>query len=232
MNDELRKVNTMNTLYKQPLRGLLLLIFGVPLLALAGAPTEQIKQTTEKILAVVQDPALKGADKDEPRQTQMKKVVDERFDWAAMARSAIGKNWRDLSEAQRTEFTGLFSELIEKNYMSKVESYSGEKIAYKGDKVDGLYGVVDVVISTLKGTDIPVSYRVQNKGAEWLVYDVSIEGVSLVNNYRSQLGAILNSSSYEALIKKIKAKIVESAPAQGAEKAPAPTEPKPGKDAL
>ena len=222
----------MNKLHKRPMLGLLLLAFGAPVLALAGAATEQIKQTTEKILAVVQDPALKGTDKDETRQTQMKKVVDERFDWAAMARSAIGKNWRDLSEAQRTEFTGLFSELIEKNYMSKVESYSGEKITYKGDKLDGVYGVVDVVISTLKGTDIPVSYRVQNKGTEWLVYDVSIEGVSLVNNYRSQLGSILNSSSYAALIKKIKAKIAESAPAESAENVIAPTESKPAKAVL
>ncbi len=186
---------------------LFLLALALPALALAGDPTDQIRQTTEKILAIVQDPALKGTDREAERQKQMRKMIDERFDWAAMSRSAIGKNWRDLSEAQRTEFTGLFSELIEKNYMSKIESYSGEKILYKGDKVDGAYGVADVVISTLKGADIPVSYRVLKKDAGWLVYDVNIEGVSLVNNYRSQIGAILNSSSYDTLIVKIKAKI-------------------------
>ena len=222
----------MTESYIQPMLALLLLVFNVPALALAGEPTDQIRQTTEKILAIVQAPALKGTDKDEERQKQMKKAVDERFDWATMARSAIGKNWRDLSEAQRTEFTGLFSELIEKNYMSKVESYSGEKILYKGDKVDGTYGVVDVVIVTLRGTDIPVSYRLLKKGTEWLVYDVSIEGVSMVNNYRSQIGAILNSSSYDNLIVKIKAKIAASAPAQGEKKAGAATPQKPAKDAL
>jgi phospholipid transport system substrate-binding protein len=198
----------------------------------AGEPTDQVRQTTEKLLAIVQSPALKGAGKDEERKKQMKQVVDERFDWASMARSAIGKYWRDLSEAQRTEFTGLFGELIEKNYMSEVESYSGEKILYKGDKVDGAYGVVEVKIVTLRGTDIPVSYRVQKKAAEWLVYDVSIEGVSLVNNYRSQIGAILNSSSYDNLIAKIRAKIVVRAPEQGKKTPATATEQKPEKDTL
>jgi len=81
-----------------------------------------------------------------------------------MARSAVGKYWRDFSAAQRTEFTSLFSDLVEKTYMSEVESYSGEKILYKGDKVDGQYGVVDTVVVTLRGTDVPVSYRVLKKG--------------------------------------------------------------------
>ena len=217
---------------KQVILPLVLLALVSPTLARAGEPTDQLKQTTDKILAIVQNPALKGPDKDAERQKQMKQAVDERFDWAAMARSAIGKNWKGLSEAQRTEFTSLFSDLVEKNYMSKVESYSGEKIQYKGDKVDGTFGVADVVILTLKGTDIPVSYRVQKKDAAWLVYDVSIEGVSLVNNYRSQIGAILNSSSYDILIVRLKAKIAASAPEKTVKKDAAVTDAKPGKDAL
>ena len=216
----------MKTFFKQPLLTFLLLGFGVPSLAWAGEPTDQIRQTTEKIRAIVKDPDLQGADKEAERQKQMRKSVDERFDWAAMSRSAVGKHWRDLTDAQRTEFTGFFSELIEKNYMSKIESYAGEKILYKGDQADGAYGTVDVVIVTLRGTDIPVSYRVLKKGAEWLVYDVSIEGVSLVNNYRSQIGAILNSSSYDTLIVKIKAKIASPPSAKAGVKAPPQTVPK------
>ncbi len=203
----------MNDSCKHPMRAraLLLVVFIARSLASwAGEPTEQIKLTTEKILAIVKDPGLKGLDKEAERQKQMRKSVDERFDWTAMSRSAIGKHWRDLSEPQRKEFTRVFSELIEKNYMSQIESYTGEKILYKGDKIDGAYGVADVVIVTLRGTDIPVSYRVLKKGSAWLVYDVSIEGVSLVNNYRSQIGSILNSSSFDALIVKIKAKIAAS----------------------
>jgi len=217
---------------KQPMLALLLLVFCVPALARAGEPTDQIRQTTDKILAIVQDSALKGPDKDKERQKQMRKSIDERFDWAAMARSALGKHWRDLSAAQRAEFTELFSELIEKNYMSQIESYTGEKILYKGDRVDGSYGVADVVIVTLRGTDIPVSYRVLKKGAEWLVYDVSIEGVSMVNNYRSQIGAILNSSSYDNLIVKIRAKIAASPSSPPVKKVRGATEQKPKEDTL
>jgi len=187
---------------------LFFLALGLPLFVKAGDPSDQIKQTTEKILAIVQSPDLKGADKENERQKQMKAAIDERFNWSAMARSAIGKHWRELSEAQRAEFSGLFGELVEKTYLAQVEGYSGEKIVYKGDKVDGAYGVVEVTIVTLRGTDIPVSYRVLKKGTSWFVYDVNIEGVSLVNNYRSQIGSILDTSTYGDLIEKIKAKIV------------------------
>lgn len=176
-------------------------------LALAGEPSDQIRLTTDKLLAIVQIPELQGPEKEIERRKMMREAVNDRFDWAAMARSALGKNWRNLSEAQRAEFTSLFSDLIEKTYMSQVDSYTSEKIVYKGDKVDGPYGVVDAVVVTLRGTDIPVSYRVLKNGAEWLVYDISIEGVSMVNNYRSQITSIMNNSTYDNLIAKIKAKI-------------------------
>lgn len=196
----------MKNRYKKPLLAMLLMTAGVAAFSRAGDPTEQIRQTTDKLLAVVQDPALKGSGKDSERQILMRKAIDERFDWASMSRSALGKHWRELSTAQRAEFTEIFSKLIENTYLSQIESYTGEKILYKGDKMDGLYGVVNVVIVTLRGTNIPVSYRVLKKDGEWLVYDVGIEGVSLVNNYRSQIGAILNNSSYDNLIVKIRAK--------------------------
>jgi len=203
----------MNKCCSQSLLSLMLLaaVAAAPVGVRAGEPTDQIRQTTDKILAIVQNPAMKGADKEAERQNQMRKAVDGRFDWTTMAKSAMGRNWRELNEAQRKEFSSLFSDLIEKTYMSRIESYSGEKIQYKSEKVDGPYGQVDVVIVTLRGTDIPVSYRVLKKGAEWMVYDVNIEGVSLVNNYRSQISSILNSSNYANLISRLKTKIAEKA---------------------
>ena len=205
----------MTTSNKQAILPLLFLVLGAPALALAGEPTDQIKQTTDQLLAIVQTPSLQGPEKEIERKKKMRSVVDERFDWGAMARSAVGKFWHNFSEAQRTEFTKLFSDLVEKTYMTEVDSYSGEKILYKGDKVDGQYGVVESVVVTLKGTDVPVSYRVLKKRAAWLVYDINIEGVSLVNNYRSQIGSILNSSTYDKLISRIKAKI-EAKPSESA----------------
>lgn len=216
----------MTMFLKQLMLILLLLGFSLPAFVLAEEPTEQITQTTDKVLAIVQDPALKGEGKDAEREAKIKKVIDERFDWGAMARSALGKHWRDLSEAQRTEFTSLFSELVKMNYMSKVESYSGEKFLYKGDKVDGKYGVVEVVIVTLRGSNIPVSYRVLKQGTEWLVYDIIIEGISLVNNYRSQIADILNRSSYANLIERLKVKIDLSNSQQGERKTGSTTDKK------
>lgn len=175
--------------------------------ARAGEPSDQIRQTSEKILAVVQDPALAGPANAHVREKKIRQTVDERFDWTSMARGALGKHWRDLTAEQRAEFTALFGDLIEKTYMTRLESYSGEKITYKGDSTDGKYGTVDVVIVTLKGADIPVTYRVLKRGAFWFVYDVSIEGVSLVNNYRSQIGTILDTKPYGDLIAKLKEKI-------------------------
>ena len=189
----------------------------LPVLLWAGAPTEQLHQTTDQILAIVQDPAFQGPGQAAERQRQMRKVIDTRFDWASMARSAYGKNWMQLSETQRQEFTSLFGELVNKTYMAKVEGYAGEKIIYKGDKVDGQYGVVDVVIVTARGTDIPVSYRVLQQGTRWQVYDVVIEGVSLVNNYRSQIAAIRANSSYAELVARLRNKIA-AAPTGNSEK--------------
>lgn len=211
----------MNSNVRSSLLSLALAAAAAPLAARAGDPLDQIRQTTDQVVAVVQDPALKGDDKAQERQRLMRKAVDARFDWTTMAKSAMGKNWHGLTEAQRQEFSSLFSDLIEKTYMSRIESYSGEKINYKGDKVDGKYGEVSVVIVTLRGTDIPVSYRVLKKGAEWLVYDVNIEGVSLVNNYRSQIASILNSSNFDGLVARLKTKIAEkdAPPAKSADKA-------------
>ena len=176
-------------------------------LARSGEPTDQIRQTTDQILAIVQDPALQGDDHVAERESRMKLKIDARFNWPAMARSAMGSHWAGLNEAQRQEFTGLFSDLIKKTYLAQLESYSGEKIRYQGDHVDGKYGVANVIVVTLRGTDIPVNYRMLRGSADWQVYDVSIEGVSLVNNYRSQIGSLLDRYPYDGLITRIKSRL-------------------------
>jgi phospholipid transport system substrate-binding protein len=133
--------------------------------------------------------------------------VDERFDWEEMARRALGRYWAQRTAEEKKEFVALFSELVERTYMGKVEDYSGEKVRYEGETIDGNYAVVKVNIITQKNRDISVDYRLQKEGNEWLVYDVSIEGVSLVNNYRSQFNSIILQSSYQNLIKRLKAKV-------------------------
>jgi phospholipid transport system substrate-binding protein len=182
------------------------LALGVTVSALGGEPTEKIRQTTDKILSIVADPSLKTPSKVEERRKLIRKAVDKRFDWEEMARRSLARHWAPRTDEERKEFILLFAELLERTYMSKVEGYSGEKVLYEGEKTDGDYATVKVKIVTKKNVDIPVEYRLKKKGNEWLVYDISIEGVSLVNNYRTQFNSIVTQSSYESLVKKLRAK--------------------------
>jgi phospholipid transport system substrate-binding protein len=185
----------------------LLLVVGIAVPASAGEPTEQIKQTTDKILSVVKDPALKAPSRAQERRKAIRKVVDDRFDWEEMARRSLGRHWAQRTAEGKKEFIRLFSDLVERTYMGKVENYSGEKVRYEGETIDGDHAVVKVIIMTQKNKDISVDYRLQKEGNEWLVYDVSIEGVSLINNYRTQFNSIILQSSFEDLLKKLKAKV-------------------------
>jgi phospholipid transport system substrate-binding protein len=174
---------------------------------LAGEPTEEIKETTDKIIAILTEPALKGPDKKSERNRLVRKVVDERFDWGEMSRRALARHWRKRSDKEKKLFIDLFGRLLERTYMDKVGGYSGEKVLYEGERVDGNYGIVKVKIVTKKETEIPVKYRVKKKGGEWLVYDISVQGVSLINNYRKQFNSIILRSSFNDLIKKLEAKV-------------------------
>jgi phospholipid transport system substrate-binding protein len=184
-----------------------LLVIGTAVPVFAGEPTEQIKQTTDKILSIVKDPGLKSPSKAQERRRLIRKAADERFDWEEMARRSLGRYWVQRTAEEKKEFVSLFSELVERTYMSQVENYSGESVQYGKETIDGDYAVVAVDVITQKNQDISVDYRLQKEGNEWLIYDVSIEGVSLVNNYRTQFNSIIQQSSYENLVKKMKAKV-------------------------
>jgi phospholipid transport system substrate-binding protein len=177
----------------------------VPLLA--AGPMEEIKQTTDKILSIVTNPALKAPSKTEEREKLIHRAIYERFDWEEMARRSLATHWAKRTAEERKEFVYLFSELLERTYLKKVEDFSGEKVLYEGETKSGSYATVKVKIVTKKDKDIPVEYRLKRKGKNWFVYDVSIEGVSLVNNYRIQFNSILVQSSYEELVKRLREKV-------------------------
>ena len=183
------------------------LVFGMTLPGLAGEPTDQIKQTTDKILSIITNPALKPSSKTAEREKLIRQAVDERFDWEEMARRALATHWAKRTLEERKEFVRLFADLLERTYKKKVEDYSGEKVLYEGETKDGDYATVKVKIVSKKNKDIPVEYRLKKEGNDWFVYDVSIEGVSLVNNYRTQFNSIIVQSSYENLIKRLKEKV-------------------------
>ena len=174
---------------------------------LAGEPTEQLKQTADKAIAVLTDPALRDPERTEERRKLLRQIADERFDWEEMARRALARHWADRTDAEKEEFVSLFSDLLERTYMERVDNYSGEKILYEGETVDGDYGLVSVRILTTADTEIVAEYRLRRKENGWFIYDVSIEGVSLINNYRTQFNSIILKSSYQTLVERLRAKL-------------------------
>ena len=190
----------------------LFMVFAIRVQVLAGEPTERIKETTDKIIAVLTDPALSAADRAAERRRIVREAVDERFDWETISRMALARHWRKRTDEEKREFIQLFGKLLERTYMNKVENYSGEKVYYIDeiiDRDDKHYGVVKVKIVTDRDEELSVDYRVKNNGDDWFVYDVSIESVSLVNNYRVQFNHILMKSSYQELVKRLKEKVAQ-----------------------
>ncbi len=188
---------------------LFLLAIAVASTALAGEPTEEIKETTDKIISILTDPALKDSSKTEERRKLIRQAVDERFDWEELSRRSLARHWTQRTDEEKKEFISLFSDLLERTYMDKVDSYSGERVFYEGETLDGNYGIVNVKIVTETDAEIAAEYRVRRKEDGWYVYDISINGVSLVNNYRTQFNTIILQSSYENLVKRLKAKLAQ-----------------------
>lgn len=175
--------------------------------AFAGEPTEVIRKTTEKIIAIVKDPALQDPEKKRERDLLIRMAAEEIFDKEEMSMRTLARHWRQRTPAEKKEFMALFEGLLEKTYIDRVEGYSGEQVVYEGERVEGDYALVKVDIMTKQQTKIPVLYRLKKKKEGWLVYDLSIEGVSLINNYRTQFDSIIVSSSFKKLIEKLKEKV-------------------------
>ena len=189
-----------------------LIILGTWAPAMAGEPTEQIKQTTDRILSILADPNLKIPARAQERKQSVSRTIDERFDWEELARRSLAQHWAQRTLDEKKEFIQLYRDLLERTYLNKVQDYSGETVRYEGESAESDYAMVKVRILTSKNTEIPVDYRVMKKGNNWLVYDISIEGVSLVNNYRSQFNSILQKSTYQELVKKLKDKSLTEKP--------------------
>jgi phospholipid transport system substrate-binding protein len=189
---------------------LLCALAAVPAANGAGpGPTEQLKGPIDRVLQVLEDPALKGEAKAADRHRAVRQIADEMFDFEETARRAMAQHWRSLTPAQRREFVDVFSDLLERAYMSKIELYGGEKIQYPGERVEGDVATVFTRLITKKGIEVPIDYRMLKRGDRWRVYDVSIEGVSLVANYRTQFNSIIRTSSYDELLRKMRSRVEE-----------------------
>ncbi len=188
----------------------------------AGPATDQLRGAVDRVLKIVEDPSLKGDGRTTERRAAVRQVAQEIFDFQEMARRSLGRHWQTLNEKQREEFTALFSDLLERSYVSRIEQYGGERISYVNERVDGDTAGVLTKITTKGGTEVPIEYRTLKKGDRWFVYDVLIEGVSLVSNYRTQFNKILQTSNYNDLIQRLRAKQDDL---EGTAKKPAPKKP-------
>jgi phospholipid transport system substrate-binding protein len=184
--------------------------------ATAGPPTDQLRGQVDRVLKLLDDPALKAADKAKERRVAVRKVADEIFDFGETARRSLGRHWAARTPQERDEFVKLFGDLLERSYISKIELYGGEKIQYVGDKIEGDTALVSSKLLTKTGSEVPIEYRMLKKGERWLVYDVVIEGVSLVANYRTQFNKIIQTSSFQELVKKMKTRQEELGSSAGA----------------
>jgi len=176
----------------------------------AATAQEQLKGAIDRVVSTLDSPAMKGEGKVADRRAAVRQIANEIFDFGEIARRSLGRYWQPLSEAQRAEFVGLFGDLLERSYISKIELYGGEKIVYSGERMDGDLAIVSTKIITKNGTEVPIDYRLFRRGDNWKVYDVNIEGISLVSNYRTQFNKIIQSSGYNTLVDRMKAKQTES----------------------
>ena len=177
--------------------------------AMAADPKEVAKQVIDKALSILNDPAYAGPAKKQQRFSMVKQIVDRHFDYREMAKRSLGATWNSLSNPQREEFVRLFAELLEASYADKIDRYvKNVRIDYPGERLDGDYAEVPTVV--VRPNDrIPLTYRLHNESGTWMVYDVVIEGVSLVSNYRSQFSRIISESSYAELVQRLRNKVNE-----------------------
>ena len=169
--------------------------------AVAGEPTDQVRRSVDEVLKIVQSQPDGSA-----RRAAVRQAANRLFDFEETAKRALGPHWQQRTPAEHEEFVRLFSDLLEAAYVGKIDLYQGEKITYVGETVDGDQATVKTRIVTKQGNEVPVDYRLSREKDRWRVYDVIIEGVSLVANYRTQFNKIIQTSSYDDLVKRMRAK--------------------------
>jgi phospholipid transport system substrate-binding protein len=171
--------------------------------AWALTPTETVKSRVDEALQSVGQSAGGTV---EVRRAEMRRVADSLFDFTEMSRRALGRHWADRTAAERDEFVRLFTDLMARAYIGKIDRYAGEAIAYTGERVDGDQASVQSQVVTAKGSRIPVEYRLHRVKDGWTAYDVFVENVSLVGTYRSQFDRIIRTESFESLLKRLRDK--------------------------
>lgn len=167
-------------------------------------PTEQVRKTVDEVLVVLRNKALSG----QPRRDALSRLIRARFDFAIMSQRTLGKYWKDANPQEQARFIALYSDLLEASYIGRIEAYAGETVNYLAERIDGDMAEVDTLIHS-GNVDIPISYRLVLEKDQWFVYDVVIEEVSMIRNYRNSYGEIVRKEGYKGLFARMEEKIRE-----------------------
>ena len=175
--------------------------------ALAAAnPKEELKASIDRVLDVLRDPSLKGDEHRKARRRKMSEIIQARFDFAEMGKRSLARQWRKMSPAEKKEFVGIFGNLLQDSYLTKIEAFADEKIVYPEERMEERYAEVKTRIIQKSGRGIGIDYKLHRTPEGWRVYDFVIEGVSLVSNYRKQFKRLIRKTSYKELIARMKVK--------------------------
>lgn len=188
-----------------------LILFSLTALMLAApaqaSVTDDIRKTVNEVIRIVSDKEMKKPSQEQKRRVAIKKAIGSIFDHQEMARRSLGKHWNQRTPEERRQFVDLFAGLLENSYADKIESYNNERIVYIKEVVDGDYAEVKSKVLTAKNEEYTLDYKALKQGAgRWVVYDVVIEGVSLVSNYRTQFNKIITANGYPELVRKLQSK--------------------------
>jgi phospholipid transport system substrate-binding protein len=168
-----------------------------------GSAMEAVRQTSEAVIRVLNDESFKKPGRVEERRRQLVQIIGERFSYEEMSKRTLGGQWNKLSPRERQEFIDLFKGLLAKTYVDKIEGYATEQVQYVHERLEADFAEVRTRVVSAKGS-LPLDFRLVDQGGDWRVYDIVVDGISLVNNYRGQFTRILNQSSYPQLMAKLK----------------------------
>jgi phospholipid transport system substrate-binding protein len=170
-------------------------------------PNEAVRSTLTKVFRILEDETLKDPAKRIPRRHMLEEVIASHFDYTEMSKRALAANWIPLTAGERTEFVELFKRFLSDRYAEKIESYSGEQVFYLSERIQENYAEVRTELRSSKVV-VPMDYRLHMRDGTWHAYDLIVDGVSLVKNYRSQFEKIIRSSSYQELVRKLRERTV------------------------
>ena len=207
-----RKVNRLNHFAGSFMVSLHLLILSIMLVVVgnihaaeSGPATEAVRQTINQVLAILEDPELQSPDRTAERRAKLENIIGKRFDYEEMGKRTLASHWKKLDSNQQKEFVALFQTFLSNSYAGNLEGYSGQKVEYIKERHKGDFAEVQTKIVSPK-SNLPVDYRLLKKNGDYRVYDVVVDDISLVKNYRGQFSRIIKTSSYDGLMEKLRTK--------------------------